>query len=523
MQRQIVNPPQKQTVNPNYPNKLNWLRIFLIITLLLGISFRFVNLGKKVYWYDEAITSLRVSGYTREEFIQEAFNDQIISVNNLQKYQQPNSDKNFSGTVKSLVGNVHPPLYFLLTRFWMQLFGNSIAVTRSFSAVTSLLVFPCLYWLCRELFELPLVAWIAMALVSVSPFHVLYAQEARMYSLMTVVTVLSSASLLYALRVDTKRSWLIYALSLIVGFYSHLYFLLIAFGHAIYVFIIERFQPTKIFITYLVTSIISFLTFVPWVLVILFNLDSVKAVTSGAQQRTALLRLVVAWGRNLGQVFIDVNLGNLIAPIILVLAGYALYFLYKNSSEKIWLFILTFIGITAAMTILPDVILGGSGSMRSRYFIPCYLGIQIAVAYLVATKITSRSFWQRSIWSAVMAVLISGGVVSCLISSQAEAWWNKGHSQYMPEVARQINQAGSPLLLNDTNSFNTVDVLVLSHLLDQKVQLILTKSNTTPEIPDRFGEVFLYNPSKELREDLEKDYQLKNINKRGKLWQLIGL
>jgi uncharacterized membrane protein len=35
-----------------------WLRFFIIILLFLGIFFRFVNLDQKVYWIDEAFTSL---------------------------------------------------------------------------------------------------------------------------------------------------------------------------------------------------------------------------------------------------------------------------------------------------------------------------------------------------------------------------------------------------------------------------------------------------------------------------------
>jgi hypothetical protein len=35
----------------------------------------------------------------------------------------------------------------------VQLFGDSIAVTRSLSAVFSVLALPCMYWLSLELFE----------------------------------------------------------------------------------------------------------------------------------------------------------------------------------------------------------------------------------------------------------------------------------------------------------------------------------------------------------------------------------
>jgi len=64
---------------------------------------------------------------------------------------------------------------------------------RSLSAIISLLVFPGVYWLLPGIWVVN--GWIAIALIAVSPFHILYAQEAREYSLWTVTIALSSAAL----------------------------------------------------------------------------------------------------------------------------------------------------------------------------------------------------------------------------------------------------------------------------------------------------------------------------------------
>ena len=39
------------------------LKFFFVVLLVLGIFFRFVNIDRKIYWHDEAYTSLRVAGY----------------------------------------------------------------------------------------------------------------------------------------------------------------------------------------------------------------------------------------------------------------------------------------------------------------------------------------------------------------------------------------------------------------------------------------------------------------------------
>ena len=44
-----------------------WLMSLLAIGILLGIGFRFFELGRKLYWHDEAYTSIRAAGFTRQE------------------------------------------------------------------------------------------------------------------------------------------------------------------------------------------------------------------------------------------------------------------------------------------------------------------------------------------------------------------------------------------------------------------------------------------------------------------------
>ncbi|WP_198648936.1 glycosyltransferase family 39 protein, partial [Cyanothece sp. BG0011] len=100
-----------------------------------------------------------------------------------------------------------PPLYFLLVKLWVSLFGNSVTVTRSLSAILSIISCLVLYLLCKELFELNIVAWLAMALLAVSPFYVIYSQEARPYSLWLLTSLWSNWMLLRSLRLKNKWNW----------------------------------------------------------------------------------------------------------------------------------------------------------------------------------------------------------------------------------------------------------------------------------------------------------------------------
>jgi uncharacterized membrane protein len=127
----------------NYHNSSldKWVRFLIIVILVMGMFFRFANLQKKVYWIDEGYTSLGISGYTESEFIQELGDGQIKQIKSLQNYQRINAEKSVLDTVKKLAleESQLTPLYFVAARCWGQLFGDSIAVTRSLSAVFSVL------------------------------------------------------------------------------------------------------------------------------------------------------------------------------------------------------------------------------------------------------------------------------------------------------------------------------------------------------------------------------------------------
>ncbi|NER21806.1 MAG: hypothetical protein F6J96_14140 [Symploca sp. SIO1C2] len=582
-------------------------RLLLLTLLVLGIFFRVVNLDHKVYWHDEVYTSIRIAGYTGDEVSREIFKDQVIGVQELQKYQRISPDKGLDDTLKALAKHPeHPPLYYLMARFWVQLFGSSVTAIRSLSAVISLLAFPSIYWLCRELFtSIPshihrntplqklhsqttdcsppassappvssapsapsalLIGWVAIALLSISPFHVVYAQEARQYSLWTVTILLTNAALIRAIRLNNNRSWVIYATTLILGLYTSLFSILGAIGQGIYVITLEKFRWTKTIKSYLIASLVAIIVFAPWLVLTITTWQSLQGNTTWTKVPISLLILIGCWFLNLSSIFIDLFFGSthpltyIVPPILSVLVGYAIYFLFRHTPQQVWLLILTMILANILPLIVPDLIFGGQRSASTRYFIPGLLGIQLAVAYLFAevggrrkenkgrrqkaggspdeknlplgdessffsvacspprrgwgSVLLPSAFlrsYQRQIWQGIMAVVISSGVLCCIISFPADSWWNKLFSYQNPLSAKIINQAYQPLVISNTADINTGELISLSYLLDEKVkfQLISQPQIDIPPIPEGFSDLFLFYPSEILRKGLEQKYRAK--------------
>jgi len=525
---------------------------FLFITLLvLGVFFRFANLDRKIYWYDETHTSLRVSGYTEAEAVQFLSKNQIITSETLQTFQRPNPERGISKIVQNFATEdaQHPPLYYLMSSVWMKWFGNSVAVRRSLSAFISLLSFPAIYWLCLELFQSSLTGAIAIGLIAISPIQVLYAQEARQYSLWTVTILLSSAALLRAMRLKTKGSWVIYAVTALTSLYTFLFSGLVLVGHGLYVIIVDRFRASKTFIAYLLASLATLLLFLPWLLVVVQGVSKIQTTTAWTATNMTLPDLIREWIINFARTFIDWNYDSanpFISKVIfylctvdlLLLVGYSFYFLCRYTPNRTWLFVVILTGCLGVPLALSDLFLGGTRSTIGRYLFPCFLGIQLTVAYTIATKLGASLIknWQQKLWQAIVFLVVSGGVVSCVISSQSEVWWTKYYSTRLPAVAEIINQSPNPLLISDSQ---TGDLLTLSYLLKPNVSLIVNPLCTNcgmsypsqseafiPQVSGNFSDIFFFNLDG-YRKWLDKmatlgDYKIVTIspNLANMLWKL---
>ncbi|MEG4800843.1 glycosyltransferase family 39 protein [Microcoleus sp. ARI1-B5] len=520
------------------------LKFLIIVILITGIFFRFTNLDRKVYSFDESITSLRISGYTWTEMVQQDFQGQTISVEYLQrKYQQINPEKSWWDTVKGLATEEPqlPPLYFILARFWVQLFGPQVATVRSLSAWISLLVFPSIYWLCWELFRSRPAGWVAVTITAVSPFHVLYAQEARPYMMFAVLVLLSNAILLRAIALQnspatsklSKAVWFIYAIALTLGLYSSLLFFIVIFAHGIYVIITENGRFRQTLIAYLQASAAATFFFAPWILVLVDNSQKFEATVG-------LPHLSLSWFSSLKplilvtcRIFIDthwaggiIKLGSgntaadlirlMVATVLLLAIAHSIYSLCRSTPKRVWLFVLTAIAITA-------IVLIAVRGVADRYMVPYILGIQLAVAYLFTAKISAATNpRQQKLWQLGLIALISSEIVSCAVSSQSQLWWNKypSSTKYNPQVAAIVNQAQKPLIICHGGNNITGKILSVSYLLKPQVELLLAVKPEKVKIPDGFSDVFLYRSTELLQFELEKvqKYKITPIYKPGDVW-----
>lgn len=482
--------------------KFSNFQLLILTICLFGVIFRFSGLSNMIYSHDEAYTSLRAAGYTGSEVIDVIWNGMEIPKDDIQQFLKPSADKNVIDTL-SVLARSEPqlsPLYFIFAHYWMRFIGSSPAAMRALSAFLSLFAIPGMYWLCLELFKSRRIALISIALISLSPFSILIAQDARPYSLWASMTLLSSAAFLVAVNKNKQRFWGIYLIFIIIGIYSHLMFALVIIAHGVYLLAIKELRVEGRFTHYLVVSFLAFISFTPWIYQIITHWDRVIERTGWSLNIVFWLKYIQGWALIFASPLIDLYIGqgNIIPYLLrlpmLLLIGYAIYYLVVSLPKQVWTFLLLLIGVTSLPLFLSDLIRGGILSISGRYFVSTNVVIISIVAHLLDNKLVSSKKITQSKWYLITALLIGTQLISVFNILSAETWWIKKHSWIDPQIGHVINQDNHPLLIaNGLWPTDLGDILSISFMVDQDVRFKLYREQTTIEWPEGFSNVYWFH------------------------------
>ena len=182
--------------------------LLLLIWLVIGLSLRLANLTAKPPWTDEFSTLVFSLG---NSFLTVPLN-QAIAPDILLQPLQPQATANIQAVWTHLSHETnHPPLYFVLAHWWMQLFpteGSLVSLwgARSLAAIFGAASIPAIYGLSWLAFRSRLVSHLAAAMMTVSPYAIFLAQEARHYTLPILWVIASLSCLIVATRHIENRT-----------------------------------------------------------------------------------------------------------------------------------------------------------------------------------------------------------------------------------------------------------------------------------------------------------------------------
>ncbi len=203
----------------------------LVGAIALGAALRFWQLDLKPLWLDEVITALFSLGRSYSDVPHEIFFP-LALLNQLFALQPSVSDAQIIQTVT--VESSHPPLFFCLMYRWLSWLNPGedwVWALRSLPALLGVGAIAAIYWLNRVAFSAA-AGLMAAGLMAVSPFAVYLSQEARHYTLPTLLIILALTGLVQMqqdLQQQRMRPWVWagWVLANLLGLYTH-YFMLLA-------------------------------------------------------------------------------------------------------------------------------------------------------------------------------------------------------------------------------------------------------------------------------------------------------
>ncbi len=138
----------------------------------------------------------------------------------------------------TLYVDIHPPLYVTFMHFWNGTFGDGEWSMRLPPLLTGLVSIPLIYWAGHRLVGRRAAMWAAL-LLTMSPVHVWYSAEARLYAPMLACTLLAVGCvdrLVDAARPRQPWLWWLHATNLAVMLTLHYYL-------AVYVVLLAAMAP----------------------------------------------------------------------------------------------------------------------------------------------------------------------------------------------------------------------------------------------------------------------------------------
>jgi mannosyltransferase len=245
-----------------------WSRLCLLAVLVVGVVLRARGISGRAFWLDEAF-SVRIAQLDWSEVVARSATDN------------------------------HPPLFFLILKGWMGVFGDSQLALRSLDLIIGVATIGFVYVLARRVLTTTVAAMIAAAWIAIHPTHIAWTAQVRMYALAGLLAVVSALLLLRALEQPTWRRWAAWSGCAIALVYTHYFgaFVVLAQGiHAVVCAV--RAEPAErrmLVIRVVAAGALVVAAFAPWIGIV----ASQAATKAGAWWVPPLSpsRLLWAWSR----------------------------------------------------------------------------------------------------------------------------------------------------------------------------------------------------------------------------------
>ena len=362
-----------------------------------------------------------------------------------------------------------PPLFYALLKGWMVIAGDSDVAVRALSGVASVLSLPLMY-LCGRRVAGREGGWVAVALLAASPFAIRYATETRMYSVVTLLTLLGFLALdSFLARPTTPRLAAVMAVSalLVLTHYWALFLVAALLGTlALHADRSVRRMPSSWAMIGIATGSLALL---PWLDVFLFQIQH----TGTPWARPPRLSSVIGAFQSFGGV--DSEAAALLGPFLLGLAVLGsigrrydhrrvlLDLRGSSPGRGLWAVALG----TLVSAVVTGLVTGGG-------FAPRYASVVLA-PFILLVMLGTQAFGDVRIRAGIVALLCALGLFAATATARAPR-------TQAGDVAAVLNRAARPtdLVVYCPDQLGPA----VDRLLTKPVRQVTFPAFTTPRLVD---------------------------------------
>lgn len=404
--------------------------LLLVVIIFLGAFLRLYKLGNNDIWFDEAISALSA--------------DNVQGVYSLSDEKVPYGNLALEGWQPQLIHyktlDPQPFFYYFLLKYTINCLGRSAFSLRLLSVFFSVLSILVVYKLGANISNKKNGIYAAF-LISISPLHIWYAQEARQYSLAVFLITLSAYFLFLALEKGDNKFWIGFIISTILLIYTNYIGLCVLLVGWPLLCIKEYRVSIK---KWIIASIIITVFFLPWIRIFWQHFMFVKEVFWVA--RPSFMSVMITFKNfNIGYN----NFQSFFVPSLILFFALAFLGIF-HLNKKARVFLLTFLCLPIMMTFI----------ISQR--IPIYLDRQL---------ILFSPFYYLAIASGISSIrsnLIRRSAI-CLIFAFIAPSIFSYFSNYMPEQPYIYHQGAyvkkpfQPAINYIEDNWQEGDTLVYSH------------------------------------------------------------
>ena len=275
--------------------------------------------------------------------------------------------------------NTHlaPPLDYIILHLFIKLGGSSDFVVRMPSVIWGILAIPLLYYFARYMFNKK-VAFVATFLLTISPMHIWYSQEARMYSLFMFLSLLSLTFFILAIEKKKTYFWIGFIISMVLNLYTHYFaiFTLMTFMLLAFIYSKNKEYRSK---SILLSVMIAGTLFLPqWQTFIDITNGMTSVLSYGLPANLYLF---------FGEIFFIMATWDYVGAIaFVVFCLIGMYAIYKYDNPNKLLLLVMWIGVPLILSFMLTLTRGEMTTSRNMIFLlPVYL-ILVAIGIIALSE-----------------------------------------------------------------------------------------------------------------------------------------